>query len=166
MMRLTILYFVMSGFTFLHAQEKNPSNRHFWHSVETTAPPEAVWSVWTEVSNWKAWDTGLKDAEMEANFNLGAKGIIVSLEDRKSTFKVVAYAEGQSYTYKTKLPLGSLYVKRYLETNNGVTVFTHEVWFKGMTSGVFAKSFGNKFRKMLPGVLQNIKNLVEGDDIH
>ncbi|WP_299365920.1 SRPBCC family protein [Winogradskyella sp.] len=147
--------------TNLNAQDKVPTNKHFWYSLETSASPEAIWKIWTDVPNWKDWDTGLKDASIKDSFNLGVKGTIISLENRKSKFKVVEYIEGQSYTYKTKLPLGSLYVKRYLTTKNGRTTFTHEVWFKGLTSGFFAKSFGGKFREMLPDVLNNIKTIAE-----
>jgi len=148
----------------LIAQEGEPTNKHFWYSMETTASPEAIWAVWTDVPHWKDWDTGLKDATLEGGFTRGAKGVIISVENRKSKFKVMELDPGRSYTYKTKLPLGSLYVKRYLTQGEGITTFTHEVWFKGFTAGIFAKVFGEKFRKMLPEVLQNVKNIAEEND--
>lgn len=160
-MRLTIFILIVSINTTFKAQNKEPSNKHFWHSVETSASPELIWEIWTDVSNWKDWDTGLKDASIEDAFKLKSKGTIISLENRKSKFKVVEYIEGQSYTYKTKLPLGSLYVKRYLMVKGSKTFFTHEVWFKGLTGGIFAKLFGEKFRKMLPSVLNKIKEIAE-----
>lgn len=163
-MRLTGIIILMFCFTTLQAQDKVPTNQHFWYSQETTASPEEIWSIWIDVPNWKNWDIGLKDAFIEDGFKLETEGIILSLEERKSKFKVVAFVEGESYTYKTKLPLGSLYVKRYLSTENGKTVFTHEVWFKGITKGIFAKAFGSKFRNMLPEVLTNIKTIAEAED--
>ncbi|MEM1337344.1 MAG: SRPBCC family protein [Bacteroidota bacterium] len=147
--------------THLNAQDKERTDKHFWHTMETKASPQAIWKIWTDVPNWKDWDTGLKDASIKGDFVLGSKGTIISLEDRKSKFKVVKYTEGQSYTYKTKLPLGSLYVKRYLTEQNGITTFTHEVWFSGLTGGIFARSFGSTFREMLPDVLNNIKKIAE-----
>lgn len=154
---LISITFVMTA----QAQEKTPTNKHFWHKETTTASPEKIWAIWTDVPNWKTWDQGLKDAEINGNFTLGNKGMIHSLEGRKSKFKVVAFEEGKSYTFKTNLPLGGLYVKRYLTIENGMTHFTHEVWFKGITAGIFAKAFGKDFRKMLPSVLENIKNIAE-----
>ncbi|MEM8889970.1 MAG: SRPBCC family protein, partial [Bacteroidota bacterium] len=119
----------------LVAQTKEASNKHFWYSLESTASPEVIWNIWTNVSQWKDWDSGLKDAELSASdFGPGAKGFIYSLEGRKSRFKIVEYEEGVSYTFKTNLPLGGLYVKRYLEQSGDKTKFTHEVWFKGITS--------------------------------
>ena len=123
--------------------------------------PETIWEIWTNVPEWKNWDTGLKDATMDSVFDINSKGIIITLEDRKSKFKVVEFVEGKSYTYKTKLPLGSLYVKRFLSSKNGKTMFTHEVWFQGITGGIFANAFGQKFREMLPDVLGNIKQIAE-----
>lgn len=137
------------------------SNRHFWHTSSTSAPEDAIWALWTDVSSWSEWDTGLKDASMEDSFQLDAKGKIISLEGRTSTFQVVAFEKGKSYTYKTNLPLGSLYVKRSLSPQNGRTSFTHEVWFSGLSRGIFSRMFGPTFRNMLPEVLENIKKIVE-----
>jgi hypothetical protein len=143
------------------AQEKKATKKHFWHTVETTASPDKIWAVWTDVQNWKTWDTGLKEASMNVPFTLNAKGTILSLENRKSTFKIVAFEQGKMYTFKTNLPLGGLYVKRFLEVKNGRTYFTHEVWFSGLTGGVFANMFGEKFKQMLPEVMENIKKIAE-----
>lgn len=137
------------------------SKKHFWNTVETTASPEVIWQIWTDVSGWKTWDSGLKEAEMIGDFALDAKGKIISLEGRKTKFKVVEFEEGKSYTFKTNLPLSGLYVKRTLEQKNGKTYFTHEVWFKGLTAGIFANMFGDDFRKMLPEVMESIKNIAE-----
>ncbi len=145
----------------LNTHEKQPTNKHFWYSMESSAAPDQIWALWTDVSTWKAWDSGLKDAYMDTPFTLAHKGTIISLEGRKSKFKVIEYQEGISYTIKTSLPLGSLRIKRYLSTSNGITTFTHEVWFTGLTKGIFAKAFGAKFREMLPEVLENVKQLAE-----
>jgi Polyketide cyclase / dehydrase and lipid transport len=158
----TVFIILLTMLTMLaHAQEKKATKKHFWHTVETTASPDKIWAVWADVQNWKTWDTGLKVASMRVPFTLNAKGNILSLEDRKSTFKIVAFEQGKTYTFKTNLPLGGLYVKRTLEVKNGRTFFTHEVWFSGLTGGFFANMFGEKFKQMLPEVMENIKKIVE-----
>lgn len=145
----------------LHAQAELPTDKAFWHTEQTKASPSTIWAIWIDVSQWKKWDTGLQDAMMEESFSLGAKGKITTLEGRKVSFKVVDFEEGKSYTYKTSLPLGGLYVKRSWEERDGITYFTHRVWFKGITAGIFAKALGGDFRKMLPDVLANIKEIAE-----
>jgi len=160
-MRIT-LFIISILFTMqANAQDKKQTNKHFWNTLETTADPSDIWSIWTNVNQWKTWDSGLKDAMMNEAFQLNAKGEIISLEGRKSKFKIVEIEEGVSYTFKTNLPLGGLYVKRYLSQKNGLNYFTHEVWFKGLTSGIFAKMFGTKFKEMLPEVMANIQEIAE-----
>ena len=165
MKRSTLLFVFVIGTVGISAQKNSPTNKHFWESSVTQAKPQEVWTVWTDVPNWKTWDTGLKEASIEGEFKLGAKGKIVSLEGRTSKFKVVSWVEGESYTIKTKLPLGSLFVKRFPLVKDGATHFTHEVWFKGLSAGLFARNFGPKFRGLLPEVLLNVKTKVETDVI-
>jgi Polyketide cyclase / dehydrase and lipid transport len=160
-MRILFISMLFFMATHANAQDAPMSKKHFWHTTETTAKPENIWAIWTDVANWHTWDTGLKNATLTEPFQLNAKGSILSLENRKSKFKVVAFDRGKSYTFKTNLPLGGLYVKRYLEVKNERTFFTHEVWFSGLTGGIFANMFGEKFKAMLPEVLENIKKMAE-----
>lgn len=138
-----------------------PSPSHFWNTVETAAPPEKIWKIWTDVPNWSQWDSGLKRAELKGAFEKGAKGIIISLDDREAEFQVVDFEAGKFYTYQVGLFLSSLYVKRSFEIKDGKTVFRHEVWFSGLTSGIFAGMLGKDFQKMLPDVMNNIKVIAE-----
>ena len=159
----SIIILFISIMTTMTVQGQEQTNRHFWNSVETTASADEIWSIWMDVPNWKNWDVGLKDAIADDPIALHSIGKIISLEGRASKFKVVAFEKGKSYTFKTNLPLGGLYVKRSLEVKSGKTYFTHEVWFKGITAGIFARNFGKKFRSMLPEAMNKIKKIVEND---
>lgn len=97
---------------------------------------------------------------MATPFVLGAKGTIVA-EGRRSKFTVVALTPGKSYTIKTKLPLGGLYVRRLFEETAEGNTITHEVWFRGVTSGLFARALGRDFRVMLPAVVEKVKEIAE-----
>ena len=137
------------------------SNTRFSHTVETGAAPEVIWHVWTDVPNWKRWDTGLKSAELNGPFTGNTRGVLIPDKGPKSTFTLTEVIPQQSYTFRTKLPLGALYVKRVLQTQNGKTTFTHEVWFTGLTKGIFGRVLGRNYRTILPDVMQNIKRIAE-----
>jgi hypothetical protein len=142
------------------AQSKQ-TNTHFSHTVETSAAPDRIWQIWTDVPNWNRWDKGLKMAELLGPFAVGTRGKLIPDKGPTSTFILTALESGRSYTFRTKLPLGSLYVKRVLSQQNGVTSFTHEVWFTGMSKGVFGRALGRKYRAILPNVLESIKTIAE-----
>lgn len=135
------------------------SNRRFFHTIHTTATPESIWNIWTDVPAWKAWDSGLRDASIDGEFCLGQSGTVISLEGRKSTFTITDYIAGSAYTFSTKLPLAALHVRRHLHVDGKETVFTHEVWFTGLAGGIFARLFGKKFRDMLPDVMEKVAQL-------
>ena len=42
------------------------------HSAETTASPEAVWRVWSEVERWPEWNADLERADLSEPFAAGA----------------------------------------------------------------------------------------------
>ena len=153
---MIMLLILLAGIEATAQAPQKSTNKHFSHQLETKVDPHKIWQVWIDVSNWQEWDIGLKNAEMESPLALGKKGVITSLEGRKSRFKIVAFQAGQSYTFRTKLLFSNLYVKRYLSHKDGKVFLTHEVWFKGLTAGLFARQFGSRFRNMLPQVMQNV----------
>lgn len=137
------------------------SNTHFSYSLETSASPTKIWQIWSDVANWQQWDTGLKSAELSGAFAIGTKGKLIPDKGPKSSFILTELVAGKSYTFKTKLPLGALYVKRYLEEKEGKTYFTHEVWFTGLSKGIFGNALGKNYRRILPEVMTRIREIGE-----
>lgn len=137
------------------------SNTRFRHTVETLASPEAVWRVWTDVPNWKTWDTSLKSAELNGPFATGTQGRLIPDKGPKSKFTLTEVIPLQSYTFKTKLPFGALYVKRTLSTQDEKPAFTHEVWFTGLTKGIFGRALGRNYRAILPDVMNKIEAIAK-----
>ena len=42
------------------------------HSTQTTATPEAVWTVWSDVERWPEWNGDLERAEISGPFDAGS----------------------------------------------------------------------------------------------
>jgi hypothetical protein len=135
------------------------SNTHFSHSIETNASADKIWQIWTDVPNWKQWDKGLKTAELKGDFQLHTKGVLIPDKGAKAKFVIVEFVDNQSYTFKTNIPFGALYVKRFLSKKGEKTVFTHEVWFTGISKGLFGRLLGKNYRKILPDVMSEIEKI-------
>lgn len=140
----------------------DPSPVHFWHEVTSVATPQEIWDIWTDVPQWHTWDSGLKAARADSLLSLGVQGTITSLEGRESAFEIVEWQPLRSYTFRTKLPLGGLYVRRSLEETPDGVRFTHEVWFQGFSKGLFGRILGPGFREMLPDVMAEVARQAEG----
>ncbi len=44
------------------------------HSVTTTASPEEVWALWSDVGSWHCWDPAVEGVALEGHFAEGAAG--------------------------------------------------------------------------------------------
>lgn len=144
-----------------HSVSAQGSAKHFQHTLETTAPATEIWRIWTNVDQWPTWDIGLQQASLAGPFAEGTRGTLVSDQGQKAKFVITAVDEGRSYTFKTKLPLGSLEITRSLIAETGTVRFTHVVKFRGLTGGLFARKLGKGYKKMLPKAMQKIKQLAE-----
>jgi hypothetical protein len=157
MKMIPLLFLVIVSMT-LHAQQ---TNEHFHHSVVTTASPEILWQIWTDVSDWKTWDTGLKAAHLKGPFKEGAKGRLIPDKGPAAKFKIENVREFESYKLKTRIPFGWLIVSRHLEQKDGAVIFTHDVQFTGIFKKIAGKKIGKRYRQMLPSVMETIKVLAE-----
>ena len=141
--------------------ETTGTDRAFSYEMTTTASPEQVWALWTDVSTWKSWDRGLKDAELSAPMRRGAKGRIFPLAGPPASFTVTRFDPKRSYTFVTDLPQAKLTVRRAI-TGTSPTRFRHDVSFSGSMAEMFAKQLGPGFRKALPPTMRIIAALAEG----
>ncbi|MEM1116510.1 MAG: SRPBCC family protein [Bacteroidota bacterium] len=140
------------------------TNRAFAHTVTTTAAPEAVWALWTDVAGWPAWDVALDSAALDGPFAVGARGRLVPASGPASAFEIEAVDVGRSYTFATRLPLGALRVRRSWENAGpGQIAVTHAVSFHGLGGRMLAGRLGPQFRRALPGVMERLVALAEAE---
>ena len=130
----------------------------FSHTLEISAPEE-VWRRWTEVETWHEWDTEVKEASLEGNFELGVKGTLAPKTGPETSFTITEFTPEQSYTFTTNLPLAELHVKRYFSRNRAA--FTREVSFTGTLAPLFSFLLGRRFKEVLPEVMTNLRELTE-----
>jgi uncharacterized protein YndB with AHSA1/START domain len=42
------------------------------YSAETTASPEAIWAVWSDVESWGRWNPGIESVTIDGRFQAGS----------------------------------------------------------------------------------------------
>jgi hypothetical protein len=150
-----------SSFQSIHMASHKQSNHHFTFTVGVQNTPDKVWQTLIDVPSWHIWDTELIAASLDSSFEVGAKGILIPQKGPKLPFYISEIIPNQSYTFKTKMPIGSLDIKRTLSVENGITYFTDDIEFKGLFKHIFGLILGSGFRKVLPEVMDNFKKLAE-----
>lgn len=138
------------------------------HSVTTTASPETIWGLWADVEDWQRFDTLLEYSRLEAGgaFVSGTKGEIKAEGAPRTRFKLLDVVTNQSFTERLYVPIYQVIdLKRHVAVNDdGATVFTHEVHFKGRLRFFVHLAAAGSFKKELPLVMNRLKNVAEAQE--
>lgn len=140
----------------------------FKFSVATSARKSTIWGLWTDVENWKKYDTILEYSYLvsDSAFEVGAIGYVKADGVPRTKFELIEVNESVSFIERLKLPLfHAIELQRYFEVNNsGSTTFTHEVNFKGPLRYLIYALAGPTFRRELPLVMGRLKDLAESEE--
>ena len=125
------------------------------------ATPSQLWSLYQDVENWNIWDTELEWSKLNGEFKDGTEGQLKSKGSPEVKFVLTDVEELKKFTTYANIPLGKLVIEHHIIEQDHNVEFTHVVYFTGPLSFVFDLILGRTFRKALPNVLVNIKNLLE-----
>lgn len=134
---------------------------HHSYSIQTTASPEKVWSLSTDVENWKQWNPALEAAEINGHFDTQAEGVMVEKEGQRRSFRVQYCKPLFSYTLKTRFPFAQLYSRRMIGYHNRKTIFTTEIWMEGPLGAFWWQMVGKRYMMALPGNMERFRKLAE-----
>jgi hypothetical protein len=137
------------------------TNYHFSYTITINADITTVWNTLIDVANWHKWDTEIKKASLDADFEKGAKGIFTPNKGPTLKFYISEIVPHQSYTFNTIMPIGELVIKRSITVENSTTHFTDDIQFTGFAKRIFGLMLGGKFRKVLPDVMNKFKKIAE-----
>ena len=130
-------------------------------TVTAKASPEAVWGLWADVENWKAWDPAVEQSSIDGPFSEGTRGMLKPEGGPKSPFVLTGVRPGEGFSDRTRLPLASVDFFHEVERVGEGTRIAHRIEIRGPLSFVFARLMGRRFEKGLPEAVQNLARLAE-----
>lgn len=140
----------------------------FKYSAQTSASKSTLWRLWTDVENWKAFDTALEYSYLEENtaFREGAKGYLKAESAPRVSFEILQLNDQQSFSVQLNIPLyQTIQQQRYFESdNNGETIFTHEVKFNGGLSPLVYVFLQRIYKRETQLVVEQLKSLAESQE--
>jgi hypothetical protein len=130
-------------------------------SLVTSASPEKVWSILTDVKNWKNWEIWLREADLEGEFGPDAVGVLVPENGPKARFRVTNFKPDFTYTLKARLPFAQLNIRRLIGYHNRKTWLQNEIWMEGPLGRFWWKLLGKDYRQVLSAEMDHVKALAE-----
>jgi hypothetical protein len=148
----------------IHSEPATGTNRHFSFTMPISGDGTAVWTLWTDVTRWRLWDGGLKDARIDGAYAVGAIGYVTPHSGPDSRFEVTHVEPYRRTRFVTQLILASLDIDRTINGDVGNLNITHDVRFSGPLGWLFAAILGPGFRRALPSTMAKLVALAEDDD--
>jgi hypothetical protein len=73
------------------------------HGIETTAAPEAIWELWTQVATWPEWNADLEKAELSGPFAAGSMITMTSHGQEPIELRIAEAAEPERFVDEAQL---------------------------------------------------------------
>ncbi len=132
---------------------------HAEHTLETTAPPEAIWRCWADPATWTDWDAGLDWVRMAGPLKPGNGGTLKRQGASSLVFTIAQVEEGRSFTLVARRAFSSLCLVHRLEPSPLGTRVTHRLEVKGPMAWWYHLTQGRRFRESLPPAVRMLARM-------
>src|SRR2546427_10303093 len=89
-------------------------------SVESTASPDRVWKIWSDMSTWGDWNPNVSTMEWQGGFASRATGVMKNRAGPHHKKKLLHVGAGRSFAPPTKVvPLPTLLFHHPLHEGGG-----------------------------------------------
>src|SRR2546427_12488329 len=72
-------------------------------SVESTASPDRVWKIWSDMSTWGDWNPNVSTMEWQGGFASGATGVMKTRAGPHPKMKLLDVVPGRSLAPQTNV---------------------------------------------------------------
>jgi len=132
-------------------------------SVETTAPPDKVWKIWSDMSTWGDWNPNVSTMEWEGGFASGTTGIMNTRAGQHHKMKLVDVVPGRSFALETSVVPGTTFrFNCRIELVSGKARVSQTVEVRGPLGPVLGGMLGPQVSKEFGTLLSNLARRAEG----
>jgi hypothetical protein len=125
----------------------------YQHSVETSAPADAVFAFYRDVDRWPEWDSGLDRMELDGPFVAGTTGRMVLAGQDPLPWRLVWVEDGRGFEDETDIPgAGAVVrVRHFLESlSSGGTRVNHSLTVDGPAADEIGPTIGPQITADFP----------------
>ena len=131
------------------------------HTIKIHASPEKIFAIYSDVENWKSWDSEVISSSLDGSFKAGSIGSLKPKSGPKSKILIETVIPNISFCVSSKLPLCLMRFGHDLEKKGDYTLVTHSIHFSGPLSFLFKRLIGNQISKTLAHSLNGLKQKAE-----
>lgn len=120
------------------------------HTLETTATPAQIWTVWSDVKGWLTWDKDIELCELDGPFQTGITGRLKMKSSPVLQIVLSRVETNKIFVQETKLFLAKNISIHYISQMDGRTQVTFENEMPGPLAFLYAWMIGPSIKKKIP----------------
>jgi Polyketide cyclase / dehydrase and lipid transport len=74
------------------------------HSIETTASPEAIWRLWSDVATWPEWNEDIEKIEISGPFAVGSTIAMTPIGQDTVELRIAEASESHLFIDEAEFP--------------------------------------------------------------
>ncbi|HLZ95883.1 MAG TPA: SRPBCC family protein [Candidatus Dormibacteraeota bacterium] len=131
-------------------------------SVETSASPDKVWKIWSDMSTWGDWNPNVSTMDWQGGFQSGTTGVMNTRAGQHHRMKLVDVVPGRSFALETSVVPGTTFrFNCRIEPAGGTTKVGQWVAVKGPLGPVMGGMLGPQVSKEFGTLLTNLARRAE-----
>ncbi len=131
-------------------------------SVESTASPDKVWKIWSDMSTWGEWNPNVSTMDWEGGFQSGTTGVMKTRAGQHHKMKLLDVVPGRSFALETSVvPLTTFRFNCRIGSEGGKTTVGQWVEVKGPLGSVLGGMMGPQVSKEFGTLLSNLAKRAE-----
>lgn len=137
--------------------------REYGTSVETSASPEKVWRIWSDMSTWGDWNPNVSTMDWRGGFVSGSTGIMNTRAGQHHKMELVDVQPGRSFALLTAVVPGTKFRFncRIEPSGSGKTRVSQTVEVGGPLGPVMGGMLGPQVSKEFGTLLANLARKAE-----
>jgi len=137
--------------------------REYGTSAETSASPEKVWRVWSDMSTWGEWNPNVSTMDWSGGFVSGSRGVMNTRAGQHHKMQLVEVQPGRAFALLTAVVPGTSFRFncRIEPSSNGKTRVSQTVEVHGPLGPVLGGVLGPQVAKDFGTLLENLARKAE-----
>jgi hypothetical protein len=129
--------------------------------LTTTAAPQTVWAIWSDMATWAQWNPDVLSAGLDGPLAVGATGTLVTKQARHK-ITIVALVPGRSFALEARpMPGMALRFTCEIEPQGAGSRFGQSVAVGGIAGAVLGNPMAKQIAKTFPPILDALKTRAE-----
>jgi len=127
-------------------------------SVDSTAPADRVWKIWSDMSTWGDWNPNVSTMDWQGGFSEGTAGVMNTRAGQHHKMRLVDVVPGRSFALLTSVVPGTTF---RFESVGGKTKISQTVEVRGPLGPLLSGMLGPQVSKEFGTLLGNLAKRAE-----